>query len=101
MNFRINKKNRFSFLCAVNFSLFSSLAILQFLLTGLYHPMVLLFCLLGGGINLLALLYSIIIKPKKVKEAEKAILEGEQNKIMEDLDQEVKRRRNQSHFQKN
>jgi hypothetical protein len=101
MNFRINKKNRFTCLCAVNFSLFSSLAILQLLLTVLYHPMVLLLCLVGGGINLLALLYSIIIKPKKVKEAEKAILEGEKNKIMEDLDQEVKRRRNQSHFQKN
>lgn len=101
MNLKINKKNRFTFLCTINFSLFSSLAISQLLLKGLSHPMVLFFCLFGSGINLFALFYSIIIKPKKVKEAERAILEGEKNKIMEDLDQEVKRRRNQSHFQKN
>ena len=93
--------NRLKFLFTINFSLFSALAICQKIIDAIYNPWLFLLCLLGAIINLFVLYFTTQKKPFKETCEESFVTESEKDKLMNDLEEEAKRRKHHDRIQQN
>ena len=93
--------NRLKFFFSINFSLFSALAICQIIMDTIYNPWLFLLCLMGAIINIFVL-YFIMYKKfaKKTLEAN-SVSESDKDKLMNDLEEEAKRRKHHDRIQQN
>lgn len=101
MNIFQQNTNRLKFLFAINFSFFSALAICQLLLTAIYNPWFFLLCILGSCINLFVLYFIFQHKIPRETGKETSVTDSEKNMLMDDLEEEAKRRKNHDRIQQN
>ena len=93
--------NRLKFFFIINFSLFSALAICQIIMDTIYNPWLFLLCLMGAIINIFVLYFTMYKKfAKKTLEAN-SVSESEKDKLMNDLEEEAKRRKHHDRIQQN
>lgn len=101
MNILQPNTNRVKFLFAINFSLFSALAICQLLVTSIFNTWLFLLCIMGACINLIVWYFIIQVKSEPNPTQKSPVSDDEKNKLMDDLEEEVKRRKQQDRIQQN
>ena len=93
--------NRLKFFFTINFSLFSALAICQIIMDTIYNPWLFLLCLMGAIINIFVLCFIVYKNLAKKTLEESSVSESEKDKLMNDLEEEAKRRKHHDRIQQN
>ena len=101
MNILQPNTNRVKFLLAINFSLFSALAICQLLESSIFNTWLFLLCIMGASINLIVWYFMMQGKSESYATQETPVSDDEKNKLMDDLEEEAKRRKQQDRIQQN
>lgn len=101
MNILQLNTNRVKFLFAINFSLFSALAICQLLVTSIFNSWLFLLCIFGACLNLIVYYFINRSKSEAHTADDSPVSDDEKNKLMDDLEEEAKRRKQQDRIQQN
>ena len=93
--------DRFKYLFAINFSIFSASSICQIVMSSILLPWLLGLTLMGSFLNLYFLISSFRTGKNLEEEHEDSILESEKNRLMDDLEEEANRRKQKDRLQQN